>query len=87
MDGLTVCGGSHTSVLKNCEVLRNGDWIEYDDVLTLPRKDHNSWVLPDGKIQLMNFHTSGKFEVFDPEVGTGQVTSTVDHITRYRDLD
>ena len=84
MDGLTVCGGySSPSVIKTCEVLRNREWIVYEDVLNIPRKGHNSWLLPDGKVQLMNGPSwQGKFEVFDPHVGTTQITASVEHITR-----
>ena len=61
MTGLTVCGGySSPSVIKTCEVLRNREWIVYEDVMGIPRKGHNSWMLPDGKVLLMNGNTHRK---------------------------
>ena len=84
MTGLTVCGGySSSSVIKTCEVLRNREWIVYEDVMGIPRKGHNSWMLPDGKVLLMNGNLHRKkFEVFDPEVGTAQITASVEHSTK-----
>ena len=56
--GLTACGGYVSGTERSCIKFEDGSWTTLTDNLVEERRDHSSWVSPDGDILLIGGYYS-----------------------------